>query len=50
MRYILAGRYACRAHDHWMAGQYRKHVPADLRREIEQACLKVGIQLLDRGA
>jgi hypothetical protein len=46
MRYILAGRYACRARDHRAASQYRKQVPVELRREIEQACLKVGIQLL----
>jgi serine/threonine-protein kinase len=46
MRYILAGRYACRARDHQTASEYRKQVPVELRREIEQACLKVGIQLL----
>jgi serine/threonine-protein kinase len=46
IRYILAGRYACRARDHQTASQYRKQVPVELRREIEQACLKVGIQLL----
>ncbi|HEX8113944.1 MAG TPA: serine/threonine-protein kinase [Kofleriaceae bacterium] len=47
MRYILAGRYACRARDHEAASQYRKQVPIELRREIEQACRKVGIHLLD---
>jgi serine/threonine-protein kinase len=46
MRYILAGRYACRAHDHEAAGRYRKQVPVKLQPEIEQACLKVGIDLL----
>src|SRR5262249_12580124 len=45
MRYILAGRYACRARDHQTASEYCKQVPVELRREIEQACLKVGIQL-----
>jgi serine/threonine-protein kinase len=47
MRVILAGRYACRARDHWNASQYREQVPDEFRPEIEQACLKVGIQLLD---
>jgi serine/threonine-protein kinase len=47
MRYILAGRYACRARDHATASQYREQVPVELRREIEQACRKVGIHLLD---
>jgi serine/threonine-protein kinase len=49
MRYILAGRYACRARDYQTASQYREQVPVELRPEIEQACLKVGIQLLDHG-
>jgi hypothetical protein len=49
MRYILAGRYACRARDYQAASQYRRQVPVELRPEIEQACLKVGIQLLDHG-
>jgi hypothetical protein len=47
MRYILAGRYACRARDHATASQYREQVPVELRREIEQACRKMGIHLLD---
>lgn len=47
MRYILAGRYACRARDRETASQYRTQVPVELQREIEQACLKVGIDLLD---
>jgi serine/threonine-protein kinase len=47
MRYILAGRYACRARDHETASQYLEQVPVELRREIEQACLKVGIHLMD---
>lgn len=45
IRYMVAGRYACRAHDHEVASQYHQQVRAELRREIEQACLKVGIHL-----
>lgn len=47
MKYIVAGRYACRARDRKAASEYRKQVPAELQPEIEQACLKVGINLLD---
>jgi hypothetical protein len=48
MRYIVAGRYACRARDHRAASEYRRQVPVELQEEIERACLKVGIDLLDR--
>jgi hypothetical protein len=48
MRYIVAGRYACRARDHRAASLYRRQVPAELQEEIERACAKVGIHLLDR--
>jgi len=48
MKYIIAGRYACRARDHRAASEYRKRVPVELQEEIERACLKVGINLLDR--
>jgi hypothetical protein len=47
MKYIRAGRYACRARDRKAASQYRKQVPMELQPEIEQACLKIGINLLD---
>jgi serine/threonine protein kinase len=47
MKYIIAGRYACRARDHEAASEYHKQVPVELQEEIERACLKVGIDLLD---
>jgi hypothetical protein len=47
IRTMVAGRYACRAHDHGAASQYHKQVREELRHEIEQACLKVGIHLPD---
>jgi serine/threonine-protein kinase len=45
IRTMVAGRYACRAHDPGAASRYHMQVRAELRREIEQACLKVGIHL-----